>query len=42
MAHRKELRRIAQRADKLAVRYAAWVLLGIVRLTRRRHFSNTA
>ncbi|MDB4885845.1 MAG: hypothetical protein JWN79_1283 [Gemmatimonadetes bacterium] len=33
VGHLKEFRRIAQRADKLAVRYEAWVVLGMIRLT---------
>ena len=42
VGHLKEFRRIAQRADKLAVRYRAWVILGMVRLLLRRPFLNTA
>lgn len=42
VGHLKEFRRIAQRADKLAVRYHAWVILGMVRLILRRPFLNTA
>ena len=37
-----ERRRIAQRADKLAVNYRAWVVLGMIRLILRRHFSDGA
>lgn len=40
--HLKEFRRIAQRADKLAVSYRAWVALGMIRLILRRHFSDGA
>lgn len=42
VGHLKECRRIAQRADKLAVRYRAFVILGMVRLILRRPFLNTA
>jgi transposase len=42
VGHLKEFRRIAQRADKLAVNYRAWVLLGMIRLILRRHFSDGA
>lgn len=42
VGHLKESKRIAQRADKLALRYRAWLLLGSIRLLLRRHFSNTA
>ena len=42
VGHLKEFRRIAQRADKLAVRYRAFVILGMVRLILRRPFLNTA
>ena len=42
VGHLKEFRRIAQRADKLAVSYRAWVVLGMIRLTLRRHFSDGA
>ena len=42
VGHLKEFRRIAQRADKLAVSYRAWAVLGMVRLILRRHFSDGA
>lgn len=42
VGHLKEFRRIAQRADKLAVRYRAWVILGMIRLMLRRAFPNRA
>ena len=42
VGHLKEFRRIAQRADKLAVNYRAWILLGTIRLIIRRTFSNEA
>jgi transposase len=42
VGHLKEFRRIAQRADKLAVRYRAWVILGMVRLLLRQPFLNGA
>lgn len=42
VGHLKESKRIAQRADKLALRYRAWLLLGSIRLLLRRYFSNTA
>lgn len=42
VGHLKEFRRIAQRADKLAVSYQAWVVLGMIRLILRRHFSDEA
>lgn len=42
VGHLKEFRRIDQWADKLAVRYCAWVILGMVRLILRRHLLNTA
>lgn len=42
VGHLKEFRRIAQRADKLAVSYRAWVVLGMIRLILRRHFSDEA
>ena len=42
VGHLKEFRRIAQRADKLAVNYRAWVVLGMVRLMLRRYFSDKA
>lgn len=42
VGHLKEFRRIAQRADKLAVNYRAWAVLGMIRLTLRRYFSDKA
>ncbi|MDF1503235.1 IS5 family transposase [Roseisolibacter sp. H3M3-2] len=42
VGHLKEFRRVAQRADKLAVSYRAWAVLGLVRLTLRRYFSDGA
>ena len=42
VGHLKEFRRVAQRADKLAVSYRAWAVLGMIRLTLRRHFSDEA
>lgn len=42
VGHLKEFRRIAQRADKLAVSYRAWVVLGMIRLILRRYFSDGA
>ena len=42
VGHLKESRGIAQQADKLAVRYRAWIILGMVRLTLRRTFLNRA
>lgn len=42
VGHLKEFRRIAQRADKLAIRYRAWVILGMIRLMLRRAFLNRA
>ncbi len=42
VGHLKEFRRIAQRSDKLAVRYRAWVILGMVRLLLRQPFLNGA
>lgn len=42
VGHLKEFRRIAQRADKLALSYQARVVLGMIRLILRRHFSDGA
>ena len=42
VGHLKEFRRIAQRADKLAVSYRAWAVLGMIRLILRRHLSDEA
>lgn len=42
VGHLKEAKRIAHRADKLALRYRVWLLLGSIRLLLRRYFSNTA